>query len=84
MDDQSLQSGVGKAASSHLMLDVHEPVRPTGLHRSYPNLMACEAARGNEFNAWSLEIHRIMKPYCHLQDCWEDLWITHPVFLKLK
>ena len=30
-----------------------EPVRPTGLHRTYPNWLACEAARGNEFNAWS-------------------------------
>lgn len=31
----------------------HESVRPTGLHRSYPNWFSCEAARGNEFNAWS-------------------------------
>lgn len=36
------------------MLDAHEPVRPTGLHRTYPNFLACEAARGNEFNAWSV------------------------------
>ena len=35
------------------MLDAHEPVRPTGLQRTYPNFLACEAARGNEFNAWS-------------------------------
>ena len=35
------------------MVDQHEPVRPTGLHRTYPNYLACEAARGNEFNAWS-------------------------------
>jgi hypothetical protein len=35
------------------MVDMHEPVRPTGLHRTYPNFLACEAARGNEFNAWS-------------------------------
>lgn len=42
-----------KAAASKIMVDAHEPVRPTGLHRTYPNLMACEAARGNEFNAWS-------------------------------
>ena len=31
----------------------HEAVRPTGLHRTWPNWLACEAARGNEFNAWS-------------------------------
>jgi hypothetical protein len=42
-----------KAAQYKIMLDVHEPVRPTGLHRTYPNWLACEAARGNEFNAWS-------------------------------
>lgn len=42
-----------KTGSYHIMLDAHEPVRPTGLHRTYPNFLACEAARGNEFNAWS-------------------------------
>ena len=36
-----------------IMLDAHEPVRPTGLQRTWPNWMASEAARGNEFNAWS-------------------------------
>jgi hypothetical protein len=40
-------------ARRRIMLDAHEPVRPTGLHRTYPNWLACEAARGNEFNAWS-------------------------------
>ena len=40
-------------AKRGLMVDAHEPVRPTGLHRTYPNWLACEAARGNEFNAWS-------------------------------
>ncbi len=42
-----------KMAGYEIMLDAHEPVRPTGLHRTYPNWLACEAARGNEFNAWS-------------------------------
>ncbi len=42
-----------KTASYNIMVDMHEPVRPTGLHRTYPNWLACEAARGNEFNAWS-------------------------------
>ncbi len=40
-----------KFAENKIMLDAHEPVHPTGLHRTYPNWMACEAARGNEFNA---------------------------------
>jgi hypothetical protein len=42
-----------KTAQYKIMLDAHEPVRPTGLHRTYPNWLASEAARGNEFNAWS-------------------------------
>ena len=42
-----------KAADYHVMLDAHEPVRPTGLQRTYPNWMACEAGRGNEYNAFS-------------------------------
>ncbi len=42
-----------KAAWYHVMLDAHEPVRPTGLQRTYPNWLACEAARGNEYNAFS-------------------------------
>ena len=40
-------------ARQRIMLDAHEPVHPTGLHRTWPNWLACEAARGNEFNAWS-------------------------------
>jgi hypothetical protein len=42
-----------KAAQYHVMLDAHEPVRPTGLQRTYPNWLASEAARGNEYNAFS-------------------------------
>lgn len=45
---------VAEATARHkIMLDAHEPVRPTGLQRTYPNWLASEAARGNEFNAWS-------------------------------
>ncbi|MCC3158497.1 glycoside hydrolase family 97 protein [Hymenobacter sp. 15J16-1T3B] len=40
-------------AQRQIMVDMHESVRPTGLHRTYPNWLANEAARGNEFNAWS-------------------------------
>ena len=42
-----------KTASYKIMLNAHEPVRPSGLHRTYPNWLSCEAARGMEFNAWS-------------------------------
>lgn len=45
---------VQKAAEYKISIDSHEPVRPTGLQRTYPNWLASEAARGNEFNAWSV------------------------------
>ncbi|WP_089333070.1 glycoside hydrolase family 97 protein [Hymenobacter mucosus] len=58
-----------KTADSHIMVDMHEPVRPTGLHRTYPNWLACEAARGNEFNAFSegnLPEHETILPFTRL------------------
>ncbi len=58
-----------KAASYKIMLDAHEPVRPTGLHRTFPNWMACEAARGNEFNSWSVgnpPDHETILPFTRL------------------
>jgi glucan 1,4-alpha-glucosidase len=39
-----------KALEKKIMVVSHESSRPTGLHRTYPNLVASEAARGNEFN----------------------------------
>lgn len=44
---------VEEAAKHRLMLDVHEPIKPTGLERTYPNLMTQEGARGQEYDAWS-------------------------------
>lgn len=56
-------------AQYKIMLDAHEPVRPTGLHRTYPNWLACEAARGQEFNAWSVgnpPEHETILPFTRL------------------
>ncbi len=56
-------------AERQIMLDAHEPVRPTGLHRTYPNWLACEASRGNEFNAWSIgnpPEHETILPFTRL------------------
>lgn len=39
---------IRKAAEHHLMLDLHDGFRPTGLARTYPNLMTVEGIRGNE------------------------------------
>lgn len=44
---------VQRAAEHKIMVNSHESVRPTGMHRTYPNYIAAEAARGNEFNGWS-------------------------------
>lgn len=44
---------MGKAADYGIMLDVHEPVIPSGLSRTWPNLMTFEGVRGMEWNAWS-------------------------------
>lgn len=58
-----------KTAQYKIMLDAHEPVRSTGLHRTYPNWMASEAARGNEFNAWSVgnpPDHETILPFTRL------------------
>ncbi|MFW9906587.1 MAG: glycoside hydrolase family 97 protein [Candidatus Thorarchaeota archaeon] len=35
-----------------ITLDVHEPIKPTGLSRTFPNIMTREGARGQEYNAW--------------------------------
>ncbi|MFA7229234.1 MAG: glycoside hydrolase family 97 catalytic domain-containing protein, partial [Melioribacteraceae bacterium] len=58
-----------KLAENRMMLNAHEPVRPTGLSRTYPNWLACEAARGNEFNAWSVgnpPEHETILPFTRL------------------
>ena len=47
------QRVVETAARHHIALDVHEPIKPTGICRTYPNLMTAEGARGMEWNAWS-------------------------------
>lgn len=41
------------AARYHVAIDNHEPVMPSGLQRTYPNLMTQEGIRGQEWNAWS-------------------------------
>lgn len=41
------------AAANRVMIDNHEPVMPTGLQRTYPNLMTQEGVRGCEYDAWS-------------------------------
>ena len=43
---------ITKAADYKIMVNAHEAVHPTGLHRTYPNLMAQESARGTEYESF--------------------------------
>lgn len=44
---------VETAANYHTTLNVHEPIKDTGIRRTYPNMMTREGARGMEWNGWS-------------------------------
>lgn len=41
------------AAKYKICLDVHEPIKDTGIRRTWPNMMTREGARGMEFDAWA-------------------------------
>jgi alpha-glucosidase len=43
---------VTEAAQRHIAVNPHEPIKDTGLRRTYPNWVAREGARGMEYNAW--------------------------------
>ncbi|MDJ0644309.1 MAG: glycoside hydrolase family 97 catalytic domain-containing protein, partial [Erythrobacter sp.] len=51
MVDHHLRA-VREAAKRKISINAHEPVKDTGLRRTYPNWMTREGARGMEFNAW--------------------------------
>ncbi len=48
-----MQKVLEVAARHHIAIDTHEPVKDTGLSRTWPNWMTREGARGQEYNAWS-------------------------------
>lgn len=50
---QHYQRVVETAAKYGLMVDAHEPIKETGIRRTWPNMMTREGARGMEWNAWS-------------------------------
>ncbi|WP_140487396.1 glycoside hydrolase family 97 protein [Flavobacterium sp. GSA192] len=49
------QYAIEKAADYQIMVNAHEAVRPTGIARTYPNLIGNEAARGTEYQAFGGE-----------------------------
>ncbi len=57
-----------KAAKYHLMVNAHEAVRPTGLCRTWPNLIGNESAQGTEYQAFggSVPNHTTMLPFTRL------------------
>ena len=59
---------VKKAADYKVMVNAHEAVRPTGLRRTYPNLIGNESARGTEFQAFggSKPNHVTILPFTRL------------------
>ena len=46
------RKAVKTAAEHGIMLDVHEPIKDTGIRRTFPNMLTREGARGQEWNAW--------------------------------
>ena len=59
---------VKKAAEHKIMINAHEAVRPTGLCRTYPNLIGNESARGTEFQAFggTMPHHVTILPFTRL------------------
>lgn len=60
---------VEQAAKHHVMVNGHEAVRPTGLCRTWPNLVGNESARGIEYEAFggSAPSHTVILPFTRLQ-----------------
>ncbi len=61
------QKALELAAKYHIMLDVHEPIKGTGIERTWPNLMTREGARGQEYEGGALApSHACYLPYTRL------------------
>ncbi|MBO4605104.1 MAG: glycoside hydrolase family 97 protein [Bacteroidales bacterium] len=63
---------VQQAAENHIMVNAHEASRPTGLSRTWPNLLAQESARGGEYEAFAAKggnppEHTVILPFTRLQ-----------------
>ena len=58
---------VKKAADHHIMVNAHEAVRPTGLCRTYPNLIGNESAKGTEYRGEIMPHHVTILPFTRLQ-----------------
>lgn len=81
---------VKKAAQYKICVNAHEAVRPTGLCRTYPNLIGNESARGTEYEAFggSKPFHTTILPFTRLiggpMDYTPGIFDTRLSFLKTK
>ena len=53
------QKAVTEAARYRIAVDTHEPIKDTGLRRTYPNWLSREGARGVEYNAWGNPVNPV-------------------------
>ena len=61
------QKALELAAKYHICLDVHEPIKGTGIERTFPNLLTREGARGQEYEGGSLSpSHVCILPFTRL------------------
>ncbi|MBZ5516042.1 MAG: glycoside hydrolase family 97 protein [Acidobacteriia bacterium] len=72
-DDQEMvnfyERVVRKAAENHMVVDFHGAYKPTGLRRTYPNLLTREGVMGAEYNKWSKRItpeHDVTLPFTRM------------------
>ena len=72
-DDQEMvewyQTVVELAARHHLMVDFHGAYKPTGLRRTWPNLLTREGVLGNEYNKFSGRVtpeHKLTLPFTRM------------------
>jgi alpha-glucosidase len=72
-DDQEMvnfyERVVKKAAEHHLVVDFHGAFKPTGLRRTYPNLLTRESVMGMEYSKWSTRVtpqHDVTLPFTRM------------------
>ena len=73
------QRVVETAAKHHIMVNAHEATRPTGICRTWPNLVGNESARGTEYEAFggNVAYHTVMLPFTRLQGWSDGLYARH-------
>lgn len=65
------QHAAEQAAKHKIMLVAHEPIKDTGLRRTWPNMLSREGARGQEYNAWASDggnppSHTVILPFTRM------------------